>query len=373
LKLNPYVFYDLVHANYKSSSATQREVNFLLDTILKKRQRFIKNRGFRDFISKDKFMNKLRILEVGFGTGRFLVEFLNRGLFIDGVEPDEECIFEFYKKLRVSGFFISPVNLGKRLILKLENRFLNLLNNIFNNSVGYEERLLISLIESPRIKYSESDNAHNTSPTVISHLVKQSKELAILINSFTKENEVYLLSEVKEQLGLSQYHGKLYHFDFKKLNFSSFAKKYHLIFLAYNSFFEVACSIFQADRVLKTLYKILEPGGILIIQNDNPNQLCLDSFYFHLESESGHFKLRYTMKKARFDKVHNILVSEETVFAEDSLISEGIVTQKWWTPDEMQLLAKGNKFRKARFLDAGSLGYYTKDSLGEYFLVLEKR
>jgi hypothetical protein len=119
----------------------------MLNTVMKSRQRFVKNRGFRAEINEESFIKKFKALEIGFGTGRFIQEFLRRGIVVDGVEPDEDYIFELYKELRISGYFISPVNIGKKLALKLEKRFLNLLNNILEERVGREEELFLQVLD----------------------------------------------------------------------------------------------------------------------------------------------------------------------------------------------------------------------------------
>jgi SAM-dependent methyltransferase len=206
----------------------------------------------------------------------------------------------------------------------------------------------------------------------IQYLKNQAEYLTKKFELFTKEQEQDLIADIQNDLNLDEYRGQLFHLDFKRLNFSSFRKKYHLVFITYNSFFEIAHNIYQAEKALKTIRKILEPGGFLIIQNDNPNCIDLTEFFFRLSTSSP--DLIYEMHGKELDTFNNLLRSEERILTQSGeLITTGDVRQKWWTPNEMVLLAQKIKFRKTVFYHSDTKGKFeNKEHLGEYFMVTEK-
>lgn len=130
-------------------------------------------------------------------------------------------------------------------------------------------------------------------------------------------------------------------------NFSN--QKFDLIILMWNSFNEIALSTEGAQHLFNVFGNLVNIGGKVLINSDDPETTSMDKIDFELNYSKNNKDYRIHWHTIDFDTENNISTSleEVTVDGKDELNTE--IKQKWYSQDEYEKLGEMSNFKIERF------------------------
>jgi len=152
-----------------------------------------------------------------------------------------------------------------------------------------------------------------------------------------------MLNELKKKGGAK---ANLIQDDFRKFNFH-LEQHFDLIIMFWNTFNEICLTGEDALNVLNKCKQLLSPGGKIIINSDNRDDVDNNLFDFSNKDILDGSEIEYSWETLETDKSTNTTTSKESIHVmtdetqkKVKEIFETIIIQRWWTLEEYKAFAK---------------------------------